>query len=548
MPTWLKDAVFYEIYPQSFYDSNGDGIGDIPGIIQKLDHIQNLGCNALWLNPVYDSPFWDAGYDVRNYKEVAPRYGTNEDLYDLFRAAHERGIRVLLDLVPGHTSIDHPWFLEAKKTEKNPCSGRYIFTRSVWDMPPGYRWISGFTERDGSFLVNFFCTQPALNYGFHEITDPRWQNPTDHPDCRATLELLKDIMRFWLDKGADGFRVDMADSLVKNDENKIATAKLWRSVREMLDSDYPEAAMVSEWSNPEQSVNMGGFHMDFYLDHKHNGYHSLVRLREDGVNRCYVGKGAPGDITRFTADFVPKYECVKGNGYISFITCNHDSPRLTRFLGIDEVKLAYALLFTMPGVPFLYYGDEIGMRYIEGLPSKEGGYDRTGSRTPMQWGAGKNLGFSDSDPEALYLPVDSGAAAPTVQAQRSDPDSILNIVKELISLRRRFEDLNADGDFEVVHAKSGDPLFVYRRGSLHLFVNPGATEAWIEWPGAAEAGVGRPGEVGSAVGQPGEAEGAESGITRPGQEQRSDAIFSIGRARKENGKIILSPQSFAIFA
>jgi len=377
----------------------------------------------------------------------------------------------------------------------------------------GYRWVSGYAERDGNFLVNFFSTQPALNFGFHDITYPDWQCPTDHPDSMDTLEAIKDIMRFWLDKGADGFRVDMADSLVKNDDAKVATAKLWRSVREMLDRDYPDAAMVSEWSCPERAINNAGFHMDFYLDHKHNGYHSLVRKREDGVNLCYIGKGAPGDITRFTDDFVPKYECTKGNGYISFLTCNHDTSRLTRYLGQSELKLAYALLFTMPGVPFLYYGDEIGMRFVEGLSSKEGGYDRTGSRTPMQWAPGRNLGFSAADPDALYLPVDSGSGAPTVQSQQGDPGSILNTVKELISLRKRYEDLSADGDFEVVYAKVKDPLFVYRRGSLFLFVNPGAKEASFRWPGADAPG---------------------------------DVIFEIGRLNKENGQIVLSPQGFAI--
>ena len=512
MPNWLKDAVFYEIYPQSFFDSNCDGIGDIPGILQKLDYIQSLGCNAIWLNPIYDSPFWDAGYDVRDHKRVAARYGTNEDLYELFNAAHKRNMRVILDLVPGHTSIDHPWFIEAKKAENNAYSSRYIFTQSVWDMPEGYRWVSGTAERDGNFMVNFFSTQPALNYGFHDINHPHWQTPPDHPDCLDTLEALIDVIRFWLDNGADGFRVDMADSLVKNDDEKVATSKLWRTIREMLDRDYPEAAMVAEWSHPQRAINMAGFHMDFYLDHWHNGYHSLVRRREDGINRCFVGKGAPGDITRFTADFVSKYEDTKESGYISFMTCNHDTPRLTRYLDVNEIKLAYALVFTMPGVPFLYYGDEIGMRFIEGLNSKEGGYSRTGTRTPMQWAPGKNLGFSEAGTDALYLPIDGSADAPTVQAQQGDPESLMSTVKSLISLRRRYEDLNADGDFEVVHAISSDPLFVYRRGSLFLFVNPGANDARIDLP----------------------------------KPEVLDVLYEIGNIKKDGGQFVLSPQSFAI--
>ena len=218
MPQWLNDSVFYEIYPQSFYDTNGDGIGDINGIIEKLDYVKGLGCNAIWLNPVYDSPFMDAGYDVRDYKKVAPRYGTNDDLVRLFDEAHKKGMKILLDLVPGHTSDTHPWFLESKKAQKSEYTNRYIFTKSVWDAPPQYRMMCGICERDGNYLVNYFSSQPALNYGFHEITHPEWQLPCDHPDCLATVEAIKDIMRFWLDKGADGFRVDMADSLVKNDD------------------------------------------------------------------------------------------------------------------------------------------------------------------------------------------------------------------------------------------------------------------------------------------------------------------------------------------
>ena len=170
--TWLSDAVFYEIYPQSFYDSNGDGIGDLNGIREKLDYIKSLGCNSLWINPCYDSPFKDAGYDVRDYRKVAARYGTNEDLIQLFNAAHEKGIRVLLDLVPGHTSEEHPWFLESKKAERNEYSDRYIWTDFWICGAQGMPYISGESERSGAYILNFFKCQPALNYGFLHRTEP----------------------------------------------------------------------------------------------------------------------------------------------------------------------------------------------------------------------------------------------------------------------------------------------------------------------------------------------------------------------------------------
>lgn len=479
MPQWLKDAVFYEIYPQTFYDTNGDGIGDIAGIIEKLDYVKELGCNAIWLNPIYDSPFMDAGYDVRNYKKVAERYGTNEDLVRLFDAAHEKGIKILLDLVPGHTSDTHEWFLKAKKAEKSEVSNRYIFTDCVWEAPPQYRLMCGICERDGNYLVNYFSSQPALNYGFYDITHPAWQLPCDHPDCLATVEALKDIMRFWLDQGADGFRVDMADSLVKNDEEKIATAKIWKGIRAMLDQEYPQAAMVAEWSNPERAINNAGFHMDFYLDHFKNGYNYLFRYSEDGENKGFFNKNGKGNITDFTKEYVPNLEKTKKNGYISFFTCNHDTPRLTKYLDKEAIKLGDAVIFTLPGVPFLYYGDEIGIQYQEGLVSKEGGFSRTGTRTPMQWNSGKNLGFSSSD--SPYLPVDAAPDAPTVENQKDDPESIYRVVTDIIRLRHENAELQADGDFEVLYAEEHKFPFVYKRGRFVVFVNPSMEEQTVSF-------------------------------------------------------------------
>ena len=477
MPKWLNDAVFYEIYPQSFYDSNGDGIGDINGIIEKLDYVKGLGCNAIWLNPVYDSPFMDAGYDVRDYYKVAPRYGTNEDLVRLFEAAHRKNMKILLDLVPGHTSDTHPWFQVAKRAKQSELSNRYIFTKSVWDAPPEYRLMCGICERDGNYMVNYFSSQPALNYGFYHVTHPEWQLPYDHPDCRRTADAMMAVMRFWLDKGCDGFRVDMADSLVKNDDEKIATAKIWRRVREMLDRDYPEAAMVAEWCHPDRAINNAGFHMDFYLDH-------------------YKG---------FAEEYLPAYNRTKDNGYICFMTNNHDMPRVTAYLDKQAIKLVNAFIFTMPGVPFLYYGDEIGMRYQSDLISKEGGFSRTGSRTPMQWNSGNNLGFSTS--ERTYLPVDLSDDAPTVENQKDDPNSIYRIVTDMIALRHKYADLHGNGELEFIFRDDAIP-FAYRRGGLVMFFNPLGKEAEIA------------------------------------TELDGDVVYKIGEAVIADGKVALQPQSF----
>ena len=484
---WLKDAVFYEIYPQSFKDTNGDGIGDFNGIIEKLDYIKSLGCNALWINPCFDSPFKDAGYDVRDYKKVAPRYGTNNDLYRLFGEAHKRGIHVLLDLVPGHTSEEHEWFRMSQKAEKNEYSNRYIWTDFCFQAAHGMGFIGGESERSGTYILNFFKCQPALNYGFLK-TEEHWQLPTDHPDAIATREAMKDVIRFWLDHGCDGFRVDMAASLVKNDdEKKTGTSAIWKNVREMLDRDYPDAAMVSEWSDPPVALR-AGYHMDFYLNHPGGGYASLMRDYQKGFSvaseaedNSYFKKDAKDrDINRFLEQYEAWYKDTKDVGYISMLTCNHDTVRPRFNLSYDELKIAYAFLFTMPGVPFLYYGDEIGMRYLD-LPTKEGGYFRTGSRTPMQWDSSKNLGFSTGCADALYLPVDPAADAPTVEAQEKDPESLLNTVRALLKLRHSEADLQADGAYETVCAEKGKP-FVYRRGNLLLAVNPSGEALSVKAP------------------------------------------------------------------
>lgn len=476
MPNWLKDAVFYEIYPQSFYDSNNDGIGDINGINKKLDYVKNLGCNAIWINPCFDSPFMDAGYDVRDYKKIAPRYGTNEDMIELFKAAHEKGVKILLDLVPGHTSEEHEWFKESSLAKKSEYTNRYIWTNSVWDAPYDYKFITGRAQRDGNYMINFFSSQPALNYGFKNITED-WQLPYTHPDCIATREALKDIIRFWLDKGCDGFRVDMAASLVKNDSDKKATGEIWRDVRKMLDKDYPQAALISEWGDPEKSLKCG-FHCDFYLNMDGNGYSSLLRDydKQTGEENSFFSSQGKGDIKRFLNEYLKMYNGSKENGYISLITCNHDTPRLGGRLDEKEIKLAYAFIFTMPGVPFLYYGDEIGMKYIKNMVSKEGGYNRTGTRTPMQWNKGRNAGFSDAPAEKLYLPVDKSEDAPNVEAQESEKDSLFNMVRQVIKLRHENESLRSDEPFEVLYARSKEFPFVYKRGNFIMAVNPSKKE------------------------------------------------------------------------
>ena len=474
MPKWIDNAIFYEIYPQSFCDTNGDGIGDFQGIIEKLDYIKELGCNAIWLNPCFQSPFGDAGYDVSDYYSVAPRYGTNEDLKRLFREAHRRNMHVLLDLVPGHTSVEHKWFMESMKAEKNQYTDRYVWTDDVWNLPQNMGYLCGISERNGSCVVNFFSHQPALNYGFYKPEQP-WQQPMDAEGPKATLEEMKKIIRFWLGMGCDGFRVDMAGSLVKKDEDSKGTIKLWQNVRRFLDAEFPEAAFISEWGEPDKSIE-GGFHMDFLLHFGPSHYTDLFRCEEP----FFSGRGK-GDVAAFVEKYMENYNKAAGRGLICIPSGNHDMDRLARHLHGKELKVAFAFLLSMPGAPFLYYGDEIGMRYVEGLASVEGGYNRTGSRSPMQWDSTTNAGFSSAPAEKLYIQQDLSADRPTVEGQKADPDSLYREVQKLIEIRKATPALGNRGDIEFVYAKKNEYPFAYIRSceeqKVLVVLNPSEKES-----------------------------------------------------------------------
>ena len=469
MPKWLDNAVFYEIYPQTFLDTNADGIGDFQGIIRKLDYIRDLGFNALWINPCFDSPFGDAGYDVADYYTVAPRYGTNEDLKELFVEAHKRGIHVLLDLVPGHTSVECKWFKESLKPEKNAYYDRYVWTDSIWESPEGMGCLRGISQRDGACALNFFSCQPALNYGFNVRTRP-WQQSPEDEGPRATVEAMMDVMRFWLTMGCDGFRVDMAASLVKNDPGNEATIALWQKIHGVLEKEFPEAAMVSEWGEPEKSLR-GGFHMDFLLHFGPSHYNDLFRCEEP-----FFSDRGLGDASAFVEKYQESREQGGPDGLICIPSGNHDMVRLAKHVVGDQKKLAFTFLLTMPGAPFVYYGDEIGMRYVEDLISVEGGYERTGARSPMQWDDGVNAGFSAAAKEKLYIAQDPAADRPTVKAQMPDPESQLNQVRHLIALRQSHPALLNRSGIRFVSNGAPKEVLAYERfcadEKLLIVLNP----------------------------------------------------------------------------
>lgn len=509
-PKWLNDAIFYEIYPQSFKDTNADGIGDFEGIISKLGYIADLGCNAIWLNPCFASPFGDAGYDVADYYKAAPRYGTNEDLRRLFEEAHRRGMHILLDLVPGHTSVEHAWFKQSMRSAQNEYTDRYVWTDSVWKSPEGYGCVRGISERDGSCMVNFFSCQPALNYGYYQ-PDPAqsWQQPTDAPGPQATIRAMIGVMRFWLQMGCDGFRVDMAGSLVKEDPESLGTMGVWRQVRAFLDEEFPEAAVISEWGEPEKSL-AGGFHMDFLLHFGSSHYNDLFRCEKP----FFAGEG---DASAFVKRYMENHAAAAGRGLICIPSGNHDMERLSRRVHGEQLKIAFAFLLTMPGAPFIYYGDEIGMRYLEGLPSVEGGYERTGSRSPMQWDSSPGAGFSAAAKELFYIPQDETPGRPTVLAQLQDGHSLLSEVKRLIALRKSHTALQSWGEIEFVYAqKDACPLAYLRKDdaeTLLVVLNPSAKEAACPIP-----------------------------------HQPQQLLYALGEPPRVQGKTIVSPPvSFAVY-
>lgn len=499
-PKWLEQAIIYEIYPQSFYDTNGDGIGDLQGVIEKLDYVQALGADTIWLNPCFESPFGDAGYDISDFYKVAPRYGTNEDLKHLFDEARRRGIRVLLDLVAGHTSIECEWFKQSARHERNEYSDWYIWSNNIWTRtPPGSRqqFIAGTTERNGGYLPNFFPFQPALNYGFaNPDPDLPWQQPVDAPGPKAVRAELKKIMKYWLDMGASGYRVDMAASLVKEDPGSRATIELWREIRAWLDRVYPEAVLISEWGRPDRAIR-AGFHIDFYLGGSFgNGYTSLFR-KQYGRGAGGVGQGFSffdaeglGNIMEFLDEYLPRFRATQKAGYICIFSGNHDtSPRLGRHRSFQDLSVAFTFLLTMPGVPKIYYGDEIGMLGVPGLPSKEGGYMRTEARTPMQWDHGPNAGFSTAPAEKLYLPVEADLGERTVADQEQDANSLLNTIRRLCQLRREHPALGNRSDFHVVYARPGRYPFAYlRQGEgeqVLVVVNPADRAVEVDLPAEA---------------------------------------------------------------
>lgn len=482
-PSWLLDAVLYEIYPQSFADSNDDGVGDLQGVIQRLDYLEWLGVDAIWFNPCFVSPFRDAGYDVADYMRIAPRYGTNADMVELVAEARSRGIRVLLDLVAGHTSVEHPWF---QASANDPDDDRYI-----WADRPGPGFVPSPGTRPGYYLKNFFDEQPALNFGYARLDpDEPWRQPTTAPGPQENRRALREIIGFWLDKGIAGFRVDMAFSLVKDDSDLEATTALWRETCAWMRERYPEAVLVPE-SDEAQTPGVakrGDFDADFALviNREHSALFNSgaagVLPWQDGPEPCYFDPDVDrrqgiAALHEFLRLWQARLDASGIDRRVILPSSDHDFSRIA--CGDrqgDQLRSVFTFLLTWGSIPSIYYGDEIGMRYLHGMPDREGSiwnprFNRAGCRTPMQWDSSlDNDGFSSAPADRLYLPQDPRADRPAVAQQRADEGSLLRHVRSLIALRRATPALRTAALPQVLEA--GYPL-VYMRGDRHLVVvNP----------------------------------------------------------------------------
>jgi maltose alpha-D-glucosyltransferase / alpha-amylase len=492
---WLKSSVFYQIYPSSYMDSNGDGFGDIKGVESKLDYIKSVGVNAIWFNPVFKSAFQDGGYDVIDFYQVDPRFGTNTDLIEFVKAAHKSGMHVVMDLVAGHSSDKSAWFIQSKEKDANlQYSDYYIWASEKpadLTQAEAARWVEANAPRGKYYIKNYYDIQPALNYGYANPNPKRpWEQPVDAPGPQAVRQELKDIIAFWMDKGIDGFRVDLAASLVKNDADKSATIKLWQEMTTWFGGKFPEGVLIAEWFNPKLSIK-AGFNIDFF-----RGGSMVSKGRGGDPNKSvYFDKGGLGTVNDWYETFLDQYNSTVKDGYMSTPTGNHDGNRLANVIRGDaeQLKVAMTYFLSLPGIPFIYYGDEIGMKFIEGMPDVEGSRNRSGARTPMQWDSNTNAGFSSAPAGKIYLPLDPDPKRPTVAAEDKDPNSLLNYVRTLLQLRVKSAAMGNTGEWKLISdANKPYPLVYMRWNSSEKYIiaiNPSdkKAEAVFTSPGAAKA-------------------------------------------------------------
>ena len=476
-PQWYRRAVFYEVMVRSFYDSDGDGVGDIPGLISKLDYLEWLGIDALWLPPFCTSPLKDGGYDVADYRQVLPEFGTIEDFQELVTQAHERNMRVVMDLPINHTSVDHEWFQQSRSDPEGPYGDYYVWSdtdqirqqiRVIFTDTEVSNWAFD-SERRQFFFHRFFSHQPDLNY----------HNPRVHEEVR-------EIARFWLAMGVDGFRLDAIPYLYESDEgsgeSEPETHEFLRNFRTFIDDEFPGRVLIAEANQwPKEVAAYLGTeenpecHMAFDFPIMPRIFYALRSQQTSSLNEVLsettdVPTGAAWGVflrnhDELTLEMVTDEEKQALYGWYAY------DPRMRVNVGIrrrlaplldnsrKELELAHGLLLSLPGSPFLYYGDEIGMGDNIWLE------DRDSSRTPMQWTPDRNAGFSATDPGKLYLPIVQSLvyhyASSNVETQLAQQASLLHWVRNLVHLRKEHPVLGV-GSLRIVPSDNPSALAFVR--------------------------------------------------------------------------------------
>ena len=480
-PRWWQTGVVYEIYPRSFADANGDGVGDLVGITSRLDYLAWLGVDAIWIAPFYPSPMADFGYDVSDHTDVDPLFGTLADFDRLLIEAHERGIRVLIDYVPNHTSDQHPWFVESRSSRVNSKREWYFWRDAGPNGEPPNNWLSMFggpswdwDEATGQFYLHTFLReQPDLN----------WRNP-------GTRAAMFDVARFWLDRGVDGFRIDVAPMVMKDPElrdnppnpsptpDELARLGPWITQLHTNDHNHPDMHEVYRSfrslleSYPGDRVSIGELH--------HPDFDTWAAYYGERQDEIHVPFNFHLTYSRWNAEAVRAaiegvQRVLPGGAWASWVLGNHDQPRFAspHRAGRDQAKVGMLLLLTLRGTPTIYYGDEIAMVDVavadaearDPLEHREPGRGRDPERSPMQWDASPNAGFAPPGARP-WLPLAPDADEVNVSGQAEDPDSILTLTRRLIRLRREQLALSV-GDFEPF-GPTPDGTYAFRR------ISPGA--------------------------------------------------------------------------
>ena len=472
---WWQTTVVYQIYPRSFQDTTGNGVGDLPGITSRLDYLADtLGVGAIWISPFYPSPMADFGYDVSDYTDIHPMFGNINDFDELVENAHRKGLKVIIDWVPNHTSDEHPWFIESRSSRDNPKRDWYVWRDPKPDGSLPNNWLSFFggpawelDETTGQYYLHSFLAKQA---------DLNWRNP-------EVQEAMFEGLQFWLDRDVDGFRIDVAHVIMKDpelrdnprvpddwerrfkshgeydeflhihDKGHEDNHQLFRDFRALLDSYQPERFSVGEihiadweeWASYYGGEDLDELHQPFNF--------SLVH--------------SPWDADEIAARVAAQEEAIPTGAWPNHVLGNHDEKRITHRLGEHEARTAAMMLLTLRGTPTLYYGDEIGMLEADIAPEDQQdpwgrnlpGAGRDGCRTPMQWNAEANAGFSES--EMMWLPVGDDYVERNVADQLNDPCSMLNLYRALLAYRKESASLQT-GDYHRADAPAG--VFSYRRG------------------------------------------------------------------------------------